>query len=146
MTTLHVVEVARAIAAMTIDGVTVAELEEMPLSATSRDLPLLAPAVDRAFLSDWVSRRISAQGNVAMAYTLNYTFYYAPFGQGRGLADIYPSLIAAVQTVVDAFNAVTRVNGCKRLELAGLPQVGLVRDASENQFHGALLALRVTEF
>jgi hypothetical protein len=55
-------------------------------------------------------------------------------------------MVATAQTVVDAFNGLSKVDGCQFIQLAGMPQFGPVFDASGQQFHGATLSLRVTEF
>ena len=146
MTTLHIADVAAAIAALDIDGVTVYDLSAMPQAVDERALPALGPSVDRAFLSDWTGRRITTQGNVEMTYTLNYTLYQAKIGKGRGLFEQYPVMVATAQAIADRFNSLSRVDGCKRLELAAYPAFGKVMDASGQEFHGAIISLRVTEF
>jgi hypothetical protein len=155
MTALHLADVAAAIAALVVNAqdsagkvrrLTIKDLHEMPASVDERECPLLGPAVDRAFLTDWESQRISAQGNTRHVYTLNYTLYQAKTGQGRGLFEQYPAMVATAQYLADTLHALTKVNGCQRLELAAMPAFGRVLDASEQAFHGATISLRVTQF
>lgn len=147
---LHWADVAQSLAALDIRSasarIPVLDVHELPQGLTNRPLPLLAPAVDRAFLSDWTATRITTAGNHQNAYTLNYAFYQAPFAKGRGAFEPFQDTVENVEAVLSAIQALPRVAGCKRIEVAGVPQVGLVRDASDQQFHGAIISLRVTEF
>jgi hypothetical protein len=147
MTALHLVNVAAAIAALDIDGVTIYDLDQMPQAVDERACPVLGPSShEPAYLTDWQTARISLQGNHTHTYTLNYKLFQAKIGKDRGLFAQYPVMAANAAAVADAFNALVRVDGCKRIELAGMPAFGNITDASGQQFHGATISLRVTEF
>lgn len=150
MTALRWAAVVEAIAALDIRSelarIAVIDVHELPQALTNRDLPLLAPAVDRAFLSDWTSTRISFQGNTQHVYTLNYALFQAPFAKGRGMFEPFDATVTNLTAVVDAIQGRVRVDGCKRIEVAGIPQVGLVGDGSDLRYHGGVIALRVHEY
>jgi hypothetical protein len=147
VTTLHVADVAAAIAALDIDGVTIYDLDQMPQAVDERACPVLGPSShEPAYLTDWTARRITTQGNYEMSYVLNYKLFQAKIGKDRGLFAQYPVMVDNAAAVLNAFLALTAVNGCKRLEITSLPQFGNIVDASGQQFHGATLSLRVTEF
>lgn len=145
---MRVKEVATAIAALTIPGITILDLDEMPQAVSERPLPLLGPSSnDPSFLTDWASRRVSLQGNQVNEYTLNYTLFHAPVGADRGLFKQYPAMVENARRVVEALQAEPpRVDGCKSIALAGMPAFGAVFDASGQQFHGATFAIRIVEF
>mgnify|MGYP001572819090 FL=1 len=144
---MRMAEVATAIAALTIRGITILDLDEMKHALTDRDCPLLGPSAnDPSFLTDWQAQRITLQGNWSNQYTLNYTLYQSPVGADRGLFKQYPDMVENVRRIVEALQAVPRVDGCKSIALAGMPAFGPVFDASGQQFHGARLALRIIEF
>jgi hypothetical protein len=144
---LHVTAVAAAVAALDIPGVAIQDVNEMAQGLTGRTLPLLTPGVaEGPFLSDWEPRRISLEGNYQNSYTLNYTLYYAPAGKDRGLFALYPGMVAAVEKVINAFQRLTHVTGCKSITLERIPQMGQIRDVSDQKYHGAVLSLRVIEF
>jgi hypothetical protein len=147
VTEMRLADVAEAIAGLTIDGVTVLDLDEMPETVDPRACPLLGPSAARpSFLTDWEARRLTLQGNAQNSYTLNYTLYQAPVGQDRGLFKQYPTMVANAAAVVEALQAVPRVAGCKSISVGSLPQFGPVFDASGQQFHGATFSLRIVEF
>jgi len=144
---MRVKQVADAVAALTIQGITILDLDQMKPALTDRDCPMLGPSSNNpSFLTDWQARRITTQGNWDNRYTLNYTLYQAPVGADRGLFAQYPVMIENARRIVEAFQAITKVDGCKNIALAGMPQFGQVFDASGQQFHGAIFALKVVEF
>lgn len=144
---MRVADVATAVAALTIQGITILDLDQMKPALTDRDCPLLGPSSSNpSFLTDWLARRITTQGNWENRYTLNYTLYQAPVGSDRGLFAQYPVMIENARRIVEAFQALTRVDGCKSITLAGMPQFGQVFDASGQQFHGCTFQLKVIEF
>ena len=147
MTTLHVADVAAAIAALDIDGVTIYDLDQMPQAVDERACPVLGPSShEPSFLTDWTAKRLTTQGNYQMEYVLNYKLFQAKIGKDRGLFAQYPAMVNYAAAVVNAFLAITHVEGCKHLAVASLPQFGNIVDASGQQFHGCQIAIRVTEF
>lgn len=144
---MRMATVASAVAALTIQGITILDLNEMKPALTDRDCPLLGPSSNNpSFLTDWQARRISMQGNQQNSYTLNYALYQASVGADRGLFTQYPAMVENARRIVEALQALPRVEGCKSIALLGMPQFGQVFDASGQQFHGAVFALRVIEF
>ena len=147
MTSLHLRNVATAIAALEIEGVTVKDLDQIPNTIEDRELPVLAPSShEPAFLTDWEQEQISLARNRQTSYTLNYKLFQVPAGKERGLMKTYPGMVETAEAVADAFMALTNVPGCKYLTLSAMPQFGPVVDASGKLFHGAVISLRVTEF
>ena len=144
---MRMADVAAAIAALTIQGITIFDLPNMKPALTDRDCPMLGPSSNNpSFLTDWQARRITMQGNWSNSYTLNYTLFQAPVGTDRGLFAKYPDMIENARKIVEAFQAITKVDGCKNIVLLGMPAFGQVFDASGQQFHGATFALRIIEF
>jgi len=144
---MRVKAVATAIAALTIQGITILDLDQMKPALTDRDCPMLGPSSNNpSFLTDWEAKRITLQGNWSNRYTLNYTLYQAPVGADRGLFAQYPVMIENARRIVEAFEAITKVSGCKSIVLAGMPAFGQVFDASGQQFHGCTFALKIIEF
>lgn len=144
---MRVAQVATAVAALTIQGITILDLDQMKPALSANDCPMFGPSAnDPSFLTDWEARRISLQGNWHNSYTLNYKLFQAPIGQDRGLFKQYPDMVENARRIVEAFQGLARVDGCKSITLAAMPQFGPVVDASGQQFHGAQIALRVVEF
>lgn len=146
---MRVAEVASAIAALDIQGIGIHDLKDMKPALTARDCPLLGPdpsTESASFLTGWMSRRISMQGNQDNRYVLNYTLYQAPMGQDRGLFAQYPEMVENARRIVEALQALPRIEGCKSIALEGMPTFGRVFDASGQPFHGAHFAIRIVEF
>ncbi len=148
MTVPRIATVASSIAALTISGVTLMDLDEVPDALDPRGCPILAPSVaDPQFLTEWeLPVCLTLMGNMQVAYTLNYKLYQAPVGSDRSLLKLYPAMVATADRVAAALLALTALGGCKHISLAAMPQFGPVSDASGNMFHGAVIALRVTDF
>ena len=144
---MRVAEVAAAVAAMTVPGITILDLDEMKQAVTDRDCPLFGPSAnDPSYLTDWDTVRISMQGNRANNYNLNYTYFHAAVGSDRGLFKQWPEMMENVRKLAEAIAALPRVDGCKSIALNEMPRFGLVNDASGNPFHGAVFQLYVMEF
>lgn len=144
---MRIADVATALAALTIPGIMIYDLDQMPVSVSERDCPLLGPSAnDPPFLTDWDAQRVTFQGNQRNAYTLNYKLFHAPIGADRGLFAQYPNMVENARKIAESLQALPRVDGCKSIALQGMPQFGPVVDASGKQFHGAVFALRVVEF
>lgn len=144
---MRIAAVATAVAELTVQGITILDLDQMKPALTDRDCPLLGPSANNpSFLTDWQAQRLSLQGNQRNSYTLNYTLYQAPVGADRGLFKQYPDMIENARKVMEALQALPRVDGCKSITVAGMPAFGAVFDASGQQFHGATFALSIVEF
>jgi len=146
---LNVVQIAREISALAVDGVHIADLSQIPDNALVRDLPLIYPKPD-GYISD-LNVRIdsfgSAQAKKTVFYTLNYRYLHSPVGAGRGLFDVYEDLVAKAALFLDAIIANDALAGQIDLQAVEIPNFSAgVADPSGNQFHGADLALTVMEF
>lgn len=140
-------EVAAAIAALTVPGITILDLDQMKPALSERDCPLFGPSAnDPSFLTDWDAKRLTFQGNQLNNYNLHYTYFQAPVGADRGLFKQYPDMVENARKLVEALQALPRVDGCKSVKLYEMPRFGPVFDASGQQFHGATFSLQVVEF
>lgn len=144
---MRVAEVTAAIAALTVPGITLYGLDEMPPAVNERMCPLFGPSSnDPSFLTDWDAQLITLQGNKRNNYNLHFKLYQAPVGADRGLFKQYPVMVENARKLAEAIQAVTRVAGCKHVRLYEMPQFGPVTDASGQQFHGAAFTIQVVEF
>lgn len=147
--TLSVVTVADSISKLTVTGVTIKDLNEIPESASGMDCPMVYPNPD-GFMSNFdVERMAMASGtsNVwNVSYTLTYRFLHSEVGLGLGLFDVYDDMVDKVMDFVDKMLVSDAVTGAVDLEVQDISTFGPVSDPSGTMFHGCDIMLRILEF
>ena len=146
---LQIVAVADSISKLTVTGVTLKDLNEIPTSVSARDCPILYPRPD-GFISGFDPERMSmgsgsgAQLNVT--YSLNYRFLFAKIGTERGLFALYPTFIAKIVLIADRMLVSDSITGLVDLQMIDIGEVGPVSDPMGNMFHGCDISFEVLEF
>jgi hypothetical protein len=138
--------IAASIAALTISGVTIKDLDEFPAAADFRG-PVLMPDPGQ-FMTDLaltVDSFGSTSGLKTISYNLNYIYLHAPVGQDRSLRAVYPGFVRNVCLILDALIDNDALSGCIDQMPASL-SLGLVTDPSGVQFYGCPIGLRIQEF
>ncbi len=139
--------IAAAIGALTIRGIINKALGETPEAVDTRAGPVLARSTHEPdFITEYLNQQLSLGGNSQTQYTLNYKFFHSPVGQERALFSREVDIVTSLQTAIDALLANRKLGGAKYIALDSLPTFRTVLDASANEFHGAVISLRVTEF
>jgi hypothetical protein len=136
------------IANLSITGVTIKDYDELVPSWVA--IPnVLYPDIDAPFLTNFApnfqSFRRGANALVDFSYTLNYRFLGTQVGQGNSLFTGYPDMVNKVLLIINA--VVTNhsyASGKANIEL-GPVTLGNREDPAGNQYHGADIALNVTE-
>ena len=144
--------IASSIATLSVPGVTVLGLDEIPETVTGRDCPLMYPRPD-GFMSNLRVERVSfgpaSSAAKDVRYTLHYTFLLAPVGDGRGLFDVYADMVSYVLAILDAIIADDALNGTITgvidITPQGVVRFGLVASPAGGHFHGAQLSFEVLE-
>jgi hypothetical protein len=144
--------VAASIAALSISGVSIADLDEVSDTVDPRACPRLEPSlVAPDFWTDY-SQSEDAFGSgtdslKTITYLLNYKYYHAPVGEGRFLRAHFQAMVEKVEAIFDVLHANDSITGAIDLRPAALPSLGGgVFDPAGRQFHGCVITLRVTEF
>lgn len=141
--------IATSIAALSVSGVTLKDLDEIPEEVSARDCPIVYPRPDGFMSGLAVARRSTGVGSAAekdITYQLNYAYLHSAVGEGRGLFDVYQDMVQKFLAVLDALLADDALNGAIDIEPQGITQFGLMVDPSGNYFHGANVVLNVLEF
>jgi hypothetical protein len=144
---IAVATVAASIDGLTISGVTIRDLDEIPEKVEPRDCPVLYPNPD-GFMSGVeleVDSFGSASAKKTIRYRLNYVFLHSPVGGERGLFAKAPDMVAKVCAILDAVIANDAISGCVDIQPGDVTEFGPVADPSGNVFHGCRLAFAVTE-
>jgi hypothetical protein len=145
---LAAVTLANSIAAISVSGVTMKDLDQIPQEATARDCPMVYPKPD-GFLSGLAIERDSFGGAAAKMtarYTLTYVYLHSPVGTGRGLFDVYQDVVTKALSVLDAILATATLDGAVDVMPQDILEFGPVSDPSGKTFHGCLIALNCVEF
>ena len=150
--TLATVAITNAIDDISISGVSIKNLSNIPEAVTPNDCPILFPD-PRSFISgvsvEWDSYGTDALANKHITYNLTYTFCFEPIGAGRGMLDIFDPWMDAVLAIMDGFIAASltfnSVGGVE-VNLQEVTPFGVIQDLAGNQFHGCQFVLQVIEF
>ncbi len=145
---ISTVTVADSISKLSVSGVTLKDLDEIPNGVLSRDCPLILPAPDFIQIAS-IERDTFGSGSGAkwtFNYTLNYRLFYKPVGSERTLGDIYPTLVAKAMLFVDAIVAGDDLTGAEDTNFGGLSAFGVVIDPSEELFWGCDIQINIMEF
>ena len=147
--TLSIVTIADSVSKLSVTGVTIKDLDEIPESANNIDCPMVYPNPD-GFVSNFDVERM-AQGSGTsnvwdISYTLTYRFLHSEVGLGLGLFDVYDGMVDKLMDFVDKMLISDAVTGAVDLEVEDISTFGPVSDPSGKMFHGCDIMFRILEF
>ena len=140
--------IANSIAALSVTGVTIKDIDEIPVGVDSRQ-PTIIP------LSDYMTNfdvEIDSTGpgstaKMTVYYTINYRLCYKPADAGRSdTIEYYSNMIGAATAFLDAVLAADTLTGSIDVKPEEVTNMGVVEDPTANSFQGCDIALRVMEF
>ena len=139
--------VANSISALSINGVNIHDIDDIPESAEMQT-PMLIPQPN-GFVSD-IGPQFQSYGSggtakIDLSYTLNYVYLHAPIGSGISTYDIYKGLLTNVIAIFEAIFANDAPDGAIDLQLSTLSDIGTVTDPAGAEYWGILFSLRVLE-
>jgi hypothetical protein len=145
---LQIATVAASIAGLTIAGVVIKDLDEIPSEVGKRDT-VLAPLPE--YVTDPTMERDSFGGGstakMTVEYTLNYRFFLMPVGGTRNSTlEWMVALVDKVALIWDAVLEIDDFSGCVDIVPMSIANMGYVLDATDNTYYGCDLSFRVTEF
>jgi hypothetical protein len=145
---LQIATVAASIAGLTIAGVVIKDLDEIPTSVGTRDSVLMPlpeyitnPGMERDSFGGGSTAKMTVQ------YTLNYRFFLAPVGTYRNktlgwMAD----LTDKVGAIWDAILEIDTLDGCIDIVPGPVINMGIVNDPADAAYYGCDLSFVITEF
>lgn len=139
--------VITAIAGLTIDGVSIKDIDEIPENA-EMVLPVLFPDPGDLITELSLERLSLGTGATAamnMTYTLHYLYAHAKIGTALSLASVLPGMLTNIALILETLAANSTVNGAIDLDNPQV-QIGIVTGPNGAQFHGAAFSFRVLEF
>ena len=148
MATLSADTIAASIAALSVTGLTIKDLDAIPQQVQARDCPIMFPDPTKFFsnLVVTVDTFGSNSARKTINYTLSYVLLYAEAGEERGLYKVYQPLVQMALSVIDALLINDALNGCIDIQPQDVPIFGTLTDPSGKAFYGATYSFRVVEF
>jgi len=143
---LGITAIMTALSDLSITGLTFCDTSEIPEGADPFRVPMLFPVPDR-FISDFVYTRDSFDGLAHVNYNINLRLCYAPIASGRGIFDVYPSMVAMVELILETLITNDTLSTAVDIQVAGVPVFGKVFDIHNYiPYHGVEITLSVMEF
>lgn len=145
---VNFVTVADSISKLSIAGVNVFDIDQIPAKAMG-NLPALFPAPD-GFISDISFSRVTKGSNgtakMDFSYTLKYRFLHSPVGSGGGLVSTYADLIAKLALILVTIFTNDSIPGALDMQLQNVSDISPMLDpAGSAEYHGVDIMLRVEE-
>lgn len=140
-------ELATNIAALTVPGLSIRKLNDIPEALSGRDCPIAYPVAEK-FMHLESSRQVTF-GERALweyIYTLTYRYIHSPAGADRSVSKIMPGKANGVSAFIVAVARSARALGVNYVKPANIPEMGVLEDAVLGKFQAADILLRVTEF
>ena len=143
--TLQIVTICDSISDLSVSGVTIFDVDQIPPDAT-RLLPCMFPEPVN-FVTNFTTDRntFGSSGFKTVEYDLNYTFLFTPIGAGRTGLDFYDEMLTKVGLIVDAVLANDTITGAWDIKTQGTTDFGPVPDPAGNQYLGCRLVFHVIE-
>jgi hypothetical protein len=146
---LQIATITSNIAALSISGVTILDIDEIKEGIKERDGATFFPN-PIGFVTDLRVEPVTLGSAGARSYnvwySLHYVLAYAPIGSGRGIFDKYPSMVATAFSIIDALIANDALAGTQEFQVQSIPEFGPVSDPSGKMHHGCQIVIDIMEF
>lgn len=143
---LSATTIATSIAALSVSGLAIKDLDKIPTKAGVRAFPMVYPNPDGFMTNLVVTRQSFDTAKKDVTYTLNYVYLFKAVKSGRSLFDVYQELVTGVLAFIDAIIANDTLTGAIDITPQDVVAFGLVFDPSGEPFFGAELAFAILEF
>jgi hypothetical protein len=144
-TTVDFTTVTNAIAALSIAGVTIKDIDEIP-EAMGLDAVVLTPRAQNFVTGLTVTPSELSKQKLDVSYVLNYQYFQqAPAAVG-GVVSVMSDLISKLALVIVAFCNDATLAGAMDNGTPAVGPVGIIRDASGNVYYGCEISIKVMQF
>lgn len=139
--------ITNSIAALSVSGLTIKDIDEIPEAWTLSGHVLYPEPVDLVtnFVAENASFGVGAGSSWNVEYDLTYTLLYEKLGSGNGLQFFSPAVLMGF-AVMDAIMAASPLAGAVTVKPTSMSTPGPVSDPSGNMFYGMRITLHVLEF
>ena len=145
---IQIAAVANSIQALTVTGLTIYDVDNIPAAVDVRQTAALVPLPDYIMDMEVVRDSFGADlAKMTLTYTLHYRLFYKLAGAGRsGVIEYYDGMVDMIAAIWDEILGINTFTGGVDMSPAGVSGIGVVMDAAQNEFLGGDLAFAVTEF
>lgn len=146
---LALTTVTNSIAALSVSGVTILDIDQIPPDASAIRAPVMFPE-PLNFVSNFRMTRDSFGGGssakMTVRYTLTYTFCHHQAGMDRAPFSQYAAMVDKAADILDAILAIDVFSGCVDIVPQAIPEFGPVPDPAGNMYNGCRIQLDIQEF
>jgi hypothetical protein len=146
--TIALATVTNSIAALTVTGLTIKDIDEVPPDCTLIT-PVMFPE-PLNFITNFTSTRdtfgSSTAANKTVEYDMNYTFLYVPVSSGRTGLDVYDEMMAMTSLILDDILQNDDITGVTDISPQGVIDFGPVPDPAGNYYIGCRLVFHIIEY
>lgn len=145
---IHPTTVSASIAGLSISGVTIKDIDEIPETANML-CPLLVPQPNNFIANIKINNKSYGSNGTQKAdfeYDLNYAFLYCEAGAGINTYAPYAGLLAKLEDVLETVINNDVISGLVDMTLTGISNVGIIPDPADNEYWGVLVTLHCLEY
>lgn len=139
--------IANSIAALSISGVTIKDIDEIPQSARLLT-PLLIPQPNdyvTNFEAEFQSFGSNGTPKIDLNYSLNYLYLHCEAGSGLSTFDVYGGLMTKLSAILVAILSNDAITGLVDMK-PQIGQIGIITDPSGIEYWGITFSLRILEY
>lgn len=140
--------VTAAIAAQTVTGLTIKDIDAIPTSAKALG-PVLFPMPDFVEGADFTRQTLGTAGAqmMNMEYEISYVFCFCEIGGGvGGVYSVYPGLSAMLANIMLMFALLDNPRDGVELTIGKPSKAGAVNDLAGNQYWGCIIPVKILDF
>lgn len=140
---LQIAAVANSIAGLSVTGVTLFDIDEVPMEGDVNKSYII-PAPD--WLTDFSMERANFGGQLRdVRYVLTYRLLFAPVGTDITFAGVIDAMVDKAALFLNAIMAVSTLTGLEDIIPVSVTSFGVVSDPSDNLFWGCDIAVEILE-
>lgn len=141
---IGLVTIADSISNISVSGLTIKDIDQIPQVITQRDCPMLMPDPDN-YIGFSIAPDVLSKTKWTIHYKLNYILVHSVVGAGRTtVLDNYSAMITKVMAVIDAVIGLTSLTGAVDWDAtAGDP---FILDWNNTQYNACRIVINAVEF
>ena len=142
---LAITTITNSIAALSVTGLTIKDIDEIPQGVMNRDCPILVPNPDN-FITSFNARADSLdKTRWTVTYTLSYLLLYAVVGVGRTTTmEQFSGMVSKAFAFIDAVATASILTGSVDWSPGSVDSFDIVT-IGQNSFHSCRVTLEITE-